>query len=125
MEKAKWRDVTSTFTESQRYYKDTYLEISEVLDDVIEVSIFSSNTSPYEIYVAYGKMNGIIYTNANEGYKLRESVKGALFNEYMANGKSKEPSNDFIKRFSKKFNLEYPMDLYFNFNLGGDDDDIY
>ena len=39
MEKAKWRDVTSTFTESQRYYKDTYLEISEVLDDVIEVSI--------------------------------------------------------------------------------------
>ena len=45
-----WEDVTETFTESQRHYKPTYLEIDEVLDERLEVSLFSSETGPYEIY---------------------------------------------------------------------------
>lgn len=35
-----WVNVTDTFTEEQRHYRNTYLEICEVLDDKIEVSFF-------------------------------------------------------------------------------------
>lgn len=34
-------DKTDYFTEKKRHYKDTYLEISEVLDNTIEASLFS------------------------------------------------------------------------------------
>ena len=37
------------FSESQRYYKHTYLEIDEVYDEELEVSLFSSEEGPYEI----------------------------------------------------------------------------
>lgn len=37
-----WKDVTEFFSESQRYYKDCYLEIDEVYDECVEVSLFSS-----------------------------------------------------------------------------------
>ena len=46
-----WVNVTDTFSESQRHYKNTYLEICEVLDEVVEVSLFSSEDSPYEIFM--------------------------------------------------------------------------
>lgn len=32
-------DVTSTFSESQRHYKNTYLEICKVFDEVVYQSI--------------------------------------------------------------------------------------
>ena len=35
-----WVNVTDTFSESQRYYKNTYFEICEVLDEIVEVSFF-------------------------------------------------------------------------------------
>lgn len=35
-----WVNVTDTFSGSQRYYKNTYLEICEVFDEVVEVSLF-------------------------------------------------------------------------------------
>lgn len=38
----KWIEVTDCFSESQRHYKDKYLIIDEVLDDTVEVSLFSS-----------------------------------------------------------------------------------
>lgn len=36
----KWKDVTNTFSESQRFYKNLYLEKCEILNDIIEVSYF-------------------------------------------------------------------------------------
>ncbi len=58
-----WVDVTSTFSESQRHYKNTYLEICEVFDEVVEISLFSSEVGPYEIYFSFGIMYGIVYTD--------------------------------------------------------------
>ena len=51
-----WVNVTNTFSESQRHYKNTYLEICEVFDEVVEVSLFSSADKPYEIYFSFGIM---------------------------------------------------------------------
>ena len=71
----KWVDVTNTFSEKARHYKNTYLEIDEVYDGVVEVSLFSSKEGLYEIYFSYGKMYGIIYVDAKKliqgGKKLK------------------------------------------------------
>ena len=37
----RWIDVTNTFSESQRNYKNTYLEICEGMDEIVEISLFS------------------------------------------------------------------------------------
>ena len=34
-----WKNVTEHFTEEERHYNRKYLEIDEVYDDVVEVSI--------------------------------------------------------------------------------------
>ena len=39
----KWKDVTEYFSEYARHYKETYLEIDEVLSEEVEVSL-SRNT---------------------------------------------------------------------------------
>ena len=44
-----WEDKIDHFTDKERDYKDTYLEISEVLDNTIEASLFSSEVGDYEI----------------------------------------------------------------------------
>lgn len=36
------RNVTNTFSEERRYYSNTYLEICEVYDEAVEVSVFSA-----------------------------------------------------------------------------------
>ena len=48
-----WRNVTETFSEKQRHYKDVYLEICWVFDEILEVSLFSSKVDLYEIYFSY------------------------------------------------------------------------
>ena len=35
-----WENVTESFSEDERHYKDTYLEINEVYDGIVEVSLF-------------------------------------------------------------------------------------
>lgn len=37
-----WRNVTNTFSEERRHYSNTYLEICEVYDEAVEVSVFSA-----------------------------------------------------------------------------------
>ena len=49
-----WRNMTDTFSEERRHYSNTYLEICEVYDEAVEVSIFSADNNQYEIYVSYG-----------------------------------------------------------------------
>ena len=73
-----WEDKTDNFIEKERHYKDTYLEISEVLDNTIETSLFSSEVGDYENYVCYGKMVGIVYANADEAESLRQQMKKDL-----------------------------------------------
>ena len=67
--------MTNTFSEKSRHYMNTYLEICEVYDEAVEVSVFSSESQPYEIYVSYGRMYGIIYSNAEDAYVKLEEIK--------------------------------------------------
>lgn len=106
-----WRDVTETFSERQRHYKNTYLEICEVYDEEVEVSLFSSEDGPYEIYFSYGKMYGIIYVEKDEADSEREKVKRELQAEYQT---CKEPSNKFIDEFCKKHKVSFPNDIVFD-----------
>lgn len=107
-----WEDVTETFTESQRHYKQTYLEIDEVLDERLEVSLFSSETGPYEIYCSYGKMYGIIYTDAANQEELRKKIKTDLEKEYAKSGRN--PSSEFMQYFIETYNLCLPNDIFFD-----------
>ena len=73
-----WKNVTNTFSEKRRHYRNTYLEICEVYDEAVEVSVFSSESQPYEIYVSYGRMYGVIYSNAEDAYAKLEEIKKVL-----------------------------------------------
>lgn len=106
-----WVDVTSTFSESQRHYKNTYLEICEVFDEVVEISLFSSEVDPYEIYFSFGIMYGIVYADKENACEKREQMKQELEQEYR---KHKEPSSKFINQFAKKYDVCLPNDVFFN-----------
>ena len=106
-----WKNVTETFSESQRHYKDCYLEIDEVYDEHVEVSLFSSQKGPYEIYVSYGRMYGIIYAEAAKAEAKREEVKIVLEKEYQ---KHEEPTGEFINEFASKYKLCMPNDILFD-----------
>lgn len=106
-----WRDVTEEFSEDMRHYKDMYLEIDEVYDEEIEVSLFRSQAGPYEIYCSFGKLYGIIYVEADEADAKREEVKKELAEEYE---KHKEPTGEFINSFGEKHKISLPNDIFFD-----------
>lgn len=106
-----WVNVTDTFSESQRHYKNTYLEICEVLGETVEISLFSSIDDSYEIYFSFGIMYGIVYAEKEDAYEKREQMKSDLEREYC---KSKEPSNGFIDSFAKKYDVCLPSDVLFD-----------
>lgn len=106
-----WKNVTKSFSESQRHYKDCYLEIDEVYDERVEVSLFSAQKRLYEIYVSYGCMYGIIYAEAEEAEAKRKEIKTVLEEEYQ---KHKEPTNEFINEFASKYKLRMPNDVLFD-----------
>lgn len=107
----KWINVTDAFSESQRHYKNTYLEISEVFDEVVEVSLFSSEDSMYEIYFSFERMYGIVYANKNDANDKRERMKSELKQEYLRN---KKPSDEFVNSFVNKFDVRLPNDVLFS-----------
>ena len=101
-----WRDVTDCFSESQRHYRGTYMEMDEVYNESVEVSLFSAPDEKYEIYISYGRMYGTIYVKKENAYELREEVKRVLEREYKI---SKEPTDEFIDEFVEKYNLELDL----------------
>lgn len=113
-----WKNVTEHFTEEERHYNGKYLEIDEVYDDVVEVSLFSSNDDIYEIYISFDIMCGIIYTEKENAHDLRDEIKEVLAKEYRTN---REPTDKFIEKFSNKYEISIPNDLFFDaknlFNL--------
>lgn len=112
----KWIDKTATF--ENREWKDKYLEICEVLDDKIEVNLYScDDINNYEIYVSYGIMYGIVYAHKNKAEKLREEIKDLIYNDYITNGYNEDmPSDEFISEFHKKYNIQIPNDIFFDEN---------
>ncbi len=111
---AEWRDVTSTFSEAQRHYKDTYLEQDEVYDEDLELSVFSTEDREYEIYFSYGRFYGIVYVQPEDTFDLRDQIKEELQNAY---DETREPTDDFINRFAKKYEANLPLDMYYDFDL--------
>lgn len=109
-----WKDVTGYFDEDRRHYKNMYLEIDEVYNDEVEVSLFSSKEELFEIYVCYGKMHGIVYAKEKDAYKVREDIKKDLEKAY---DKSKEPTKEYINWFVDKYDLKLPIDTYFDIDL--------
>jgi len=107
----KWKNVTKTFSEAQRHYRNTYLEICEVYDELLEVSIFSSKVESYEIYFSFGIMYGIIYAEKENAVSKYEEVKKELEMEY---NQHKEPSSNFINEFGEKHKVCLPNDLFFD-----------
>lgn len=106
-----WENVTEFFSEEDRYYKNTYMEINEVYDGIIEVSLFSSKDELYEIYFSYGILYGIIYEDAEKAYSKYEEIKNELAQEYQNH---KEPTNEFINSFCKKHKVCMPDDIFFD-----------
>ena len=106
-----WWNVTNTFSEERRHYSNTYLEICEVYDEAVEVSVFSAVANPYEIYVSYGIMYGIIYCDKEEAYEKFEEIKQVLQKDYEEN---KEPSDEFMRMFIDTYGLCLPNDVLFD-----------
>lgn len=101
---ADWVDVTQNFSEVQRHYKDSYLEIDEVLDNTIEVSLFSRTVGLYEIYVGFKIMTGIICVSEEQAYILREEIKETLEKEYE---KERKLTDEFMKEFCRKYDMQF------------------
>ena len=106
-----WKNVTDSFSEEDRHYKNTYMEINEVYDGKIEVSLFSSKDGLYEIYFSYGILYGIIYVDAEKADSKREDVKNELAQEYQNH---KEPTSKFINSFCEKHKVCMPSDILFD-----------
>lgn len=110
----KWVDVTNSFSEEERHYKNLYLEIDEVYDGAIEVSLFSCKDGPFEIYFTYDIFYGIVYAEAATAHKKRNEMKKELEMEYI---KSKKPTSDFINAFGAKYDVKLPGDIFFDFDM--------
>lgn len=106
-----WENVTDFFSEEERHYNNTYMEINEVYDGLIEVSLFSSKEGPYEIYFSYGIFYGIIYVDGKKAVSKREDVKNELAQEYQNH---KEPTSEFINSFCEKHKVCMPHDIFFD-----------
>lgn len=106
-----WKDVTDTFSEEERYYKDTYLEICEVYNEKIECSLFSRDDGPYEIYVSFDLMVGLVYVSSEEAKSKREEIKKALEEQWKKEGKA---TSKFINEFHDKYHLCLSNDLFFD-----------
>jgi hypothetical protein len=106
-----WKNVTDFFSEENRQYKNTYLEICEVFDELIEVSLFSSKKGMFELYFSFGIMYGIIYVDSEKADAKREEVKKELSQEYR---KHKEPTSEFINAFCEKHKVSLPGDIFFD-----------
>ena len=111
---AEWKNVTDTFSEEQRHYNGKYLEIDEVYNDEVEVSVFSADDEPYEIYFSYDIFYGIVYVEKENVYKVRDEMKRELQAEYE---KNKKVTNEFINEFSEKYDVSMPGDILFNFDI--------
>lgn len=101
----KWKDVTKTFDEERRYYRNTYLQKCEILPDGIEVSKFIalSENDKDEIYVNFGILNGVTYVPKIETDARYRQIKREIKAEYI---KNKKPSKDFINTFGEKYELD-------------------
>lgn len=58
-----------------------------------------------------GRMYGIVYAEKENAREKKEQMKAELEQEYC---KNKEPSNEFINSFAKKYDVCLPKDVLFD-----------
>lgn len=58
-----------------------------------------------------GRMYGIVYAEKENAREKKEQMKAELEQEYC---KNKEPSNEFINSFAKKYDVCLPNDVLFD-----------
>ena len=95
----------------------SYLEIDEVYDEKVEVSLFSSPDGIYELYISYGKMYGIIYVEAKRQIQNVKKLKTNLLllirvfpprpllsrlEIIITYSRQKEPSLGYVYRLAKE-----------------------
>jgi len=114
MKEKSWENVTESFSEEEKHYRNMYLEICEIYDGIVEVSLFSSKIELYEIYFSYGIFYGIIYVEEGDAVEKYETVKNELELEYCQH---KEPTGTFINEFAEKHRVCLPNDISFDFQL--------
>ena len=83
-------------------------------NDEVEISVFSAEDEPYEIYFSYDKYFGIVYAEKENVYEIRDEMKWELQAEY---GRNKKVTNEFICKFSRKYDVCMPNDIFFNFDI--------
>lgn len=103
----KWKNVTDSFSERQRWWKGLYLEICEVSsdpDEKIECDLWSNENGDWEIFFTYGIMDGVSYASADKAEQQREQMKKDIEDEYSRH--QNNPSRDFINEFGQKYNVD-------------------
>ena len=110
----KWESKIDSF--EQRTWKDKYLETCDVLDEKIEVNLYScKDIEKYEIYVNYGIMYGIVYVHKDKAEALKEEIKAVIYEDYLKNGYDPDmPSDEFMKEFADKYKIDIPSDIFFD-----------
>ena len=72
-----WIDKTDDF--ETRDWKDKHLIKCEILNNKIEVNLYSrADIKKYEIYVSYGIMYGIVYVHKDNAEALRDEIKDVI-----------------------------------------------
>ena len=56
-------------------------------------------------------MYGLIYHDGNGLEEKAEEIMKLLADDYDKNG---EPSDDFVDNFAKRYNLQLPLDIFFD-----------
>lgn len=102
--KKQWLDVTDNFSEEERHYKKTYLEISEVYGDDMEVGLFTSDEVDNEIYFSWDYFYGVIYAEKEKVHALWKTVKKELQEEH---DRTEKPEEDFVNAFAEKYKVDF------------------
>ena len=108
-----WKEITSYYSEIRRHYNGKYLEKSYLLDDVVEIQIYSAYDEELdytnEIFVTCKEFYGSTYPS-EKPYEVYEQMKKDLY-EGRLNGPY---TKDFINKFVKKYDLCIAFDSYFS-----------
>ncbi len=60
-------------------------------------------------------MYGIVYAHKDKAMELREDIKKVIYDDYMKNGYSEDmPTDEFMHEFIEKYQLDIPMDIFFD-----------
>lgn len=111
MEK-EWIDITDNYSERSRHYNGKYLQKSMLLDEEVEIQIYTIDDDEYvhEIFVNSEKFYGSCYPREG-AYEVYEQMKNDIYKESL---KKNKYSSNFINKFAEKYGLCIAPDSFFS-----------